>query len=75
MSNRETFEQFNERCADDGDLYRRLVDMRGGCVCCFVYPPCTRCSFPMTEREATLLGWEPPEPVIDYMAEVRRLCR
>lgn len=74
MSAGETFEQFDERLAADGDLFCRLVDMRGGCTC-FVWPPCLNCTEPMTEDEAEYLGWEPPEPAIDYMAEVRRLCR
>lgn len=40
--------------ADEGGLYVRLVEMRGGCRC-FISPPCKACSDPITEDEALIL--------------------
>lgn len=56
-----TFEQFQERIADDTKMILALVEMRGGCTC-FLSPPCNNCCEPITEDEAEYLGWERPEP-------------
>lgn len=53
-----TFEAFDEVLAECGDLYRRLIDLRGGCRC-FIAPPCRACCEPMTESEARSIGWLP----------------
>lgn len=59
--------------ANEERLFPALVEHRGGCRC-FISPPCGACSNPMTYAEAEYLGYEPPEPAIDYMVAVRAMC-
>lgn len=56
-----TLDEFHQHVADDGAMFRKLLDLRGGCTC-FLSPPCGNCVEPITEHEAECLGWERPEP-------------
>lgn len=49
------FDALPEDILEEGDLYKRLVDMRGGCRC-FISPPCSACCEPMSLDEADSLG-------------------
>lgn len=44
-----------DRELDDND-YRRLIDMRGGCLCNVVSPPCYRCTEPPSGEEMQRLN-------------------
>lgn len=43
------------------DLWRRLLEHRGGC-CCHLNPPCGPCSEPLTEKEIAMLEKWRAEP-------------
>lgn len=54
-----TFDEVNDDLCNNEDMYRRLLDLRGGCNCPAGWPPCFACSSPLTESEAEELGYEP----------------
>lgn len=72
-----TLDDVSELLAADEGLYRKLVDLRGGCSC-HLRPPCFNCSEPLTEWEAARLGYEVDVSVpipADYLSITRDLCR
>lgn len=73
-----TFDEVAKRLPEDTDMLLELIDHRGGCAC-FVSPPCSACSEPLTVDEAIELGWMEDEPATavqpDYMKAVRDMCR
>ena len=68
------WEEINERAANDEGVFKRLVEMRGGCRCC-ISPPCSACCEPLTMAEADRLGLL-PEPAVqpDFSSITRAFC-
>ncbi|MGA0610042.1 hypothetical protein [Caldimonas sp. KR1-144] len=58
------------------EIYRRLIDMRGGCRCC-VSPPCSACSEPLLLEEADRLGLldDGRDAPVDFSAITKGLCK
>ncbi len=48
-------DELGEKIANDDDLYRALITLRGGCRC-HISPPCGACCNPLTASEAIDLG-------------------
>lgn len=58
----ETLDALAEKVANDDDLIKELISLRGGCAC-HLAPPCAACCRPLTAEEAIDLGiYEDPQP-------------